>query len=127
MRISDWSSDVCSSDLAQGLRLALAARMREQVAVAVHEIGVRGDKIGARRKPASRHDAGHAVALGFDSGDRIAEPQRDAEALESPGPAGDVPLGAATRLPEAALMRSETRRVGTECVTECRPRGAHDN
>src|SRR3546814_10405836 len=47
-----------TSSCAQGLRLALAARMREQVAVAVHEIGVRGDKIGARRKPASRQDAG---------------------------------------------------------------------
>src|SRR3546814_13212037 len=95
MRISDWSSDVCSSDLAgrldQGLRddqlriVRLAHRL--QAAGGVHGVADRGDAAGA------------AVAHLADDG--RPEVQADADA-----------------------QRSEERRVGKECVSTCRSRGS---
>src|SRR3546814_9135356 len=75
MRISDWSSDVCSSDLcleldAQGCPLGFRRRGGE-----------------CRRRRLVRHDS------------------------QRPG---------AQR--SAALLRSEERRVGKECVSTCRSR-----
>src|SRR3546814_14069600 len=98
MRISDWSSDVCSSDLAavsgigRGIeledhRLALQAlhQLRAELRRADHRGGV-----GRQR----RDDA--------DMGDRMqAEHRADGKAGEG---------------------RSEERRVGKECVSTCRSR-----
>src|SRR3546814_5674197 len=51
MRISDWSSDVCSSDL---VALGDAAAARSQVRIALDELVERGDLAGRRR--AIAHD-----------------------------------------------------------------------
>src|SRR3546814_3248910 len=57
MRISDWSSDVCSSDLeAQGVRIAVQRRRADKRARA---IGLRGNP---RRNEAAFLDVGFAIA-----------------------------------------------------------------
>src|SRR3546814_3343924 len=67
MRISDWSSDVCSSDLSLRIR-ALVVAIVHAVAVAVH-VGAarggrgRGDRGGRRRAQRDHHaDRGQDVA-----------------------------------------------------------------
>src|SRR3546814_12504242 len=94
MRISDWSSDVCSSDLLE---------QRQQFLVAVEDVEV------------AEHDD---VALGLiDDAAKLLElllPDRPAqrEMGEEHGQAGRHP------------DRSEERRVGIECVSTCRSRRA---
>src|SRR3546814_12053263 len=98
MRISDWSSDVCSSDL-DTLRL--------------QSLQVRADRrdaaVGAR--PAGRvAQHGWAVA------------KEDALDLGVQGQ-----FDVADRLSNKAFppgRRSEERRVGKECVSTCRSRGS---
>src|SRR3546814_3557697 len=92
MRISDWSSDVCSSDL-----------------VFVTRRGV--DDIKARIKctPHGRH-------AGFD-GDRAIGQVPDAEHRSDKACATQR----SARL-ELMVPRSEERRVGKECVRTCRSR-----
>src|SRR3546814_5573887 len=94
MRISDWSSDVCSSDLGRGLlddaaRLASTFLRRKQVAVVADASAWACH--GPRLKR-SLDDAGFTLVL------------------------YEVPPG------EASKSRSEERRVGTECVSTCRSR-----
>src|SRR3546814_11903967 len=98
MRISDWSSDVCSSDLipfdrliiligAKGLQIGVAAGRGQRGAV---EVDARGDlrEIGARDRP-------------------------------SGGEAGDQIVG---HVDAQVHARSEERRVGKACVSPCRSR-----
>src|SRR3546814_10102426 len=60
MRISDWSSDVCSSDLA--LAAELFRRRAHEVGI-VHRGGVDGDLVGARQQElADVLDRAHAAA-----------------------------------------------------------------
>src|SRR3546814_16929108 len=106
MRISDWSSDVCSSDL-NDVYAALAAQARRQiearkltlegVAPASGIARPRLDDIldGRARDVSLRELAGLALALGL-------------------------------TLPEllAPLEGSEESRVGKECVSTCRSRWA---
>src|SRR3546814_20672579 len=91
MRISDWSSEVCSSDLPHGLvqrvRQGLQERMHLLAAERVEPVVEAGDP------------------------DRI-EGQ--------PGHVGD-------HVEVLALVRSEERRVGKECVRTCRSRGSRDH
>src|SRR3546814_15226405 len=94
MRISDWSSDVCSSDLLHRLRLFqrrpiafdVVDRRPAEAARAAEEVG-EGHLLGRRQA------AGLAVAVGGDD------------------------IGAHHR-----VGRSEERRVGKECVSTCRSR-----
>src|SRR3546814_21105041 len=95
MRISDWSSDVCSSDLAGAVqvdidrqRLGDADRIAELNRAAARE--PRGDDI---LRQITRDICRRAVDLG-----RILAAER------------------------AAAVRSEERRVGKECVSTCRSR-----
>src|SRR3546814_20493787 len=103
MRISDWSSDVCSSDLAllvDGVRSARSAEL-----VPTHT---------GNGRP------------GFD---RLVRHHRLVRALvairEPPG----GPLTVGEDVEKAAPIRSEERRVGKECVSPCRSRWApyHSN
>src|SRR3546814_6165269 len=74
MRISDWSSDVCSSDLRLArapVQFDLASRHRsrreiEDIGVAARPRPAEGDRIGAenRRGPARRCDPGVAWGTG---------------------------------------------------------------
>src|SRR3546814_11340921 len=100
MRISDWSSDVCSSDLpAAGLVADVAARCvakrREHPAKRPHfqmvPAGPREDI--AKRQPGGRHAVRRAEI---------------AARLQ--------------QLLEMSDQRSEERRVGKECVRTCRSR-----
>src|SRR3546814_14088170 len=93
MRISDWSSDVCSSDLKDIVNLAKRTL---------------GFDLSPKSGPA-------AASIAFES--------RNARMLVldhagncSEGPVGDVPGDC------AAKLRSEERRVGKECVCTCRSR-----
>src|SRR3546814_16461857 len=92
MRISDWSSDVCSSDLRRPL---LTAASREK-------------------------SASHPYALVESAGSaacRPAPPVASFRMMNAPPGTG--------RKKDAegrAVMRSEERRVGKECVSTCRSR-----
>src|SRR3546814_20435918 len=97
MRISDWSSDVCSSDLPPPVR---------------HGPGRRRS---ARRTPRRRHRRDHegqpvtTLELTFDP--------YDYDFHEDP-----YPTYAHLRARAPVFHRSEERRVGKECVSTCRSR-----
>src|SRR3546814_15519694 len=104
MRISDGSSDVCSSDLRAALFIADRARRRADEprdAVLFHELG--------------HVDADHRI---------IVVEQETCECLGQLGLA-DARGAAEEEAAERAiriLSRSEERRVGQECVSTCRSR-----
>src|SRR3546814_19163716 len=98
MRISDWSSDVCSSDLFASWLIG-AVRHAD------------GFLVNSR---ATRHDL---LRIAEQLGCTIAEDKIEVVPLDadfgrsaSPGPAVDL------------TKRSEERRVGKECVSTCRSR-----
>src|SRR3546814_16015203 len=103
MRISDWSSDVCSSDLAELERLnarALHAMPFAEVAPRLRAMGLDGID-----------DAfWQAIRPNLERLDEAAEWWRICR--------GDVAFTAED------ADRSEERRVGKECVSTCRSRGA---
>src|SRR3546814_12539505 len=111
MRISDWSSDVCSSDLRpRAPQLVERHAAVEDVAADQPETGF--EIIGRQREMAD-HRLPEAGCCRFDG----IENRRDG--------------GVAMRLPAARngglemlaeQARSEERRVGTECVRTCRSR-----
>src|SRR3546814_15856537 len=98
MRISDWSSDVCSSDLAD-LSLALEAGIKNPVD---HEQG--------------SLDAAHPSQC---EGQLILTRERGELAKNLAG--GDDPR-CDRRHDAQDVGRSEERRVGQECVSTCRTR-----
>src|SRR3546814_11923513 len=98
MRISDWSSDVCSSDLERGQCPAGAACLRD---LAGH--------------PDVEH-CGHLMHGEAHAIDGCASLQLvDRGAQDVPVPDPDVEWGQPGE-------RSEERRVGNECVSTCRTR-----
>src|SRR3546814_13279666 len=120
MRISDWSSDVCSSDLqpspsagemADGLRLELRQEVIDRtIAFIDHfkQLASRGLLFRAEAKPIEAVIPNltnlveqTCLALFFRGFDRL----RQARALEA-----------------CLRHRSEERRVGKECVSPCRSR-----
>src|SRR3546814_11622726 len=95
MRISDWSSDVCSSDLADA---ALA--------------GVEGAEVGLEAVGAELDGPlGHVGRAGDEAVDT---PVRLA--------VGGVVVGRLVEELAPVAARSEERRVGKECVSTCRSR-----
>src|SRR3546814_15989130 len=98
MRISDWSSDVCSSDL-------LTGDMRLDARVDVGEGADRaGDCAGGDFLPRGRHPLPAAGEFGISFGQLQAEGNRfGMDAV-------------------AAADRSEETRVGQECIRTCRSR-----
>src|SRR3546814_19422230 len=111
MRISDWSSDVCSSDLAtiaeiDTIGTAIAAAVEEQSA-ATQEISrnVQEAAVGAQQ-----------------AGSNIAGVHG---AIDQTSTAADQMQQASTTLAGQA-SRSEERRVGKECVGTCRSRWSPD-
>src|SRR3546814_2944265 len=95
MRISDWSSDVCSSDLG--------------------DAGAGGETEQAAQPRRLQHGPGHGGAVVLQPGE-CAEPdmvdrpadERFDELNHAPG--------------DVEIPRSEERRVGKECVSTCRSR-----
>src|SRR3546814_14493031 len=106
MRISDWSSDVCSSDLLekQGHRV-FAPPLPGQ--------GDRAQEGGPHVNLTSHVNA--IVAL-------IARERLEHVVLVGHSLGGMVVSGVAERTPEKLARRSEERRVGKECVSTCRSR-----
>src|SRR3546814_18250048 len=105
MRISDWSSDVCSSDLLAGYEVVV--------------IDPRKAWASAERFPGVRlvDDWPDAAMTA------LAPDHRSAVVLLTHDPKLDDPaLRVALRSP--AFYRSEERRVGKECVSTCRSRWA---
>src|SRR3546814_19466212 len=96
MRISDWSSDVCSSDLAQEITVAVIG-FPNLGAAGVHQVveavPLRPDAVQAERQLV---------------GDRPGDAARQTPIIIIA--VGDFGL------------RSEERRVGKECVSTCRSR-----
>src|SRR3546814_17545588 len=93
MRISDWSSDVCSSDLSCG---AVTQRnLAESAALATASLPRAGQP---------SNDSGH--------------PRRAAGRCVQAASGGAAPR----RTAGSGLARSEERRVGKECVSTCRSR-----
>src|SRR3546814_14335279 len=97
MRSSDWSSDVCSSDLNLGQLFYFAAANE-------------GEVVEARELFAEACDA------------KIADSCNNHAVMVKFGEDGPRDLSAARALFDAACARSEERRVGKECVSTCRSR-----
>src|SRR3546814_2375236 len=95
MRISDWSSDVCSSDLDAGEVAGAAAKI--EPAAGLPSGGQSGQQLIADLSL----QCGDAVVTARSTGKRC----RDLALIRQ-------------------LRRSEERRVGTECVSTCRSRGS---
>src|SRR3546814_15783102 len=93
MRISDWSSDVCSSDLVGG-PISTETRINERIRVPeVRLIGPNGEQVGIVRIE-------DALRVAVDADLALVEVAPDAQ----------------------PPVRSEERRVGKECVSTCRSR-----
>src|SRR3546814_16328550 len=93
MRISDWSSDVCSSDL----RMTASRALREL------------------------QNAGIVVRLPG-VGSFIAEPPRQGHIIEIRNIADEIRSRGHEYHARVVQNRSEERRVGKECVRTCRSR-----
>src|SRR3546814_11767889 len=98
MRISDWSSDVCSSDLILGFALCtyapiLASKLKSRNADNVVEVDLETELANVE----------------------LEQPE------ELPPPPPDIPPPPPA-VKEVKFTRSEERRVGNECVSTCRSR-----
>src|SRR5205085_9412838 len=91
----DWSSDVCSSDLARVAVALEAARVRAELVVEQHQLGALADRLEVAER---RGLAGDRAAVHPD-------PQTVGAAR--------VTRRAVEQIPD--LERSEERRVGKEC------------
>src|SRR3546814_15690833 len=101
MRISDWSSDVCSSDL---LRCTIVTGICRRIVRMSYIIRFEG--IGSTSVCAS------SLQEALTHAERFQQMGKKNIVLGEPGSNG-VPLN-----------RSEERRVGKECVSKCRSRGS---
>src|SRR3546814_15402596 len=147
MRISDWSSDVCSSDLPQsheGEHEAGSPRYVKRLAI-ITGMAAEADCLAEaiRGMPADDQPllycAGGSAARARDGALRLA--RQGVHGLVSFGIAGGLdpslspgdlilaqsvmPLGGASIATEE--RRSEERRVGKECVSQWRSRGSQDH
>src|SRR3546814_17694608 len=107
MRISDWSSDVCSSDL--GLRLkGVAVTISASDWQETFRIAEERREAGADFPDDARTEGGGVVLFPRRGGHPVA-----ASAKHQRDPVVKADL---------VLNRSEERRVGKECVSTCRSR-----
>src|SRR3546814_14802180 len=105
MRISDWSSDVCSSDLVDD---GAVLRQAEDARARIARLRARRHRADLDEAEAEAQHGGHDLRVLVEAGgeaERIAE----GEAPERAGQDG---------------IRSDERRVGKECVSQCRSRWA---
>src|SRR3546814_19679412 len=108
MRISDWSSDVCSSDLIQ-------RPLRDNVPISVRLASHREAwqrRCMTETQPQARQGAGAFIALltitGAIAGGLAGQPTIG------------LPAGLRAGIVVAIVMRSDERRGGQECVSMCR-------
>src|SRR3546814_12054486 len=119
MRISDWSSDVCSSDLAWARNIASNARlMKDIMAVAImNELQRSADAFGALDVTAE------VITAQVDGTETVFKTAQFP--IVRPKQVQDL-QGTNVGTAEHAL-RSEERRVGKECVSTCRHRWTPEN
>src|SRR3546814_13713808 len=98
MRISDWSSDVCSSDLYRRCTPTTAWRW----SCAARATSTRPSRASSERAGSSEAGGGEVAVGGGDGGDQAMGLGQDLLAVE----------------------RSEERRVGKECSRHCKSRGS---
>src|SRR3546814_19306160 len=114
MRISDWSSDVCSSDL-------LSPATSATLAFSCHHL-VGYSKGTAGDKPEEGGDdvkSSWPLRVGLHTcynGDYSGQPLREEELISKSRLSSDRSLQL------ESVKRSEERRVGKECVSTCRSR-----
>src|SRR3546814_21201598 len=113
MRISDWSSDVCSSDLKVSLLLNAAPSFQKPKSVLVAAMPA----IEADLPPRLRSIQEEPICA---SRQAVVLPVDGAPLVYSTSYARKM----AIRVTSAAGKRSEERRVGKECVSTCRSRWA---
>src|SRR3546814_17170041 len=104
MRISDWSSDVCSSDLFGFRRRLWRGRQRRA-------------EIPILARAGGRAAAEEEIFIGAD-GDPVIERKGGARGRRATHRLDDEDA----ILPRDGAGRSEERRVGKECVSTCRSR-----
>src|SRR3546814_13155316 len=118
MRISDWSSDVCSSDLGRGERKQGLARL-DPVGVAI--IAGRIEFGGQVQPRFGERLAETFFALGGRAETGRAAHEADAAMAERDESAHRLGDDFAV-VRRDAMLRSEERRVGKECVSTCSSR-----
>src|SRR3546814_12360542 len=101
MRISDWSSDVCSSDLLSQVAMDLRA--------------IRPKLIGSAKRLLAKSAAWHLPSGSFGTSLRTAS-KRSLAICQS------IAIQTWQLQGQSAALRSEDRRVGKECVSTCRSR-----
>src|SRR3546814_13179559 len=118
MRISDWSSDVCSSDLSQ-LKLGeiTAAHIDE-----TFDINVKGTIFTIQKALPLIGEGGSIILTGSSAGTTGAPGFTAYSASKAA-----VRNLARTWAEDLKGTRSEERRVGKECVSTCRSRGSRYN
>src|SRR3546814_14326088 len=121
MRISDWSSDVCSSDLLREAFLKAAARVRNEVdlealarAIATNDADAVAALITALEEALSDEDS-----LGSAAGMALVI---SAKAASAALPFSFSPDTARAKFADHRASRSEERRVGKECDSTFRSR-----
>src|SRR3546814_17670472 len=134
MRISDWSSDVCSSDLAaQGLQQALVVALVQADGGLVQHVEHAGQSRADLRGEADALALAARQAAGAAAEGQVVEADVDQEAQALvdllQDARGDLlvlraQLGVAGGEPGGGLGRSEESRGGTEGVSTCRTRWA---
>src|SRR3546814_17402800 len=131
MRISDWSSDVCSSDLIWQKRFTYAYGF-ELIGTSEDDY----DFASAKRQRQTYWIASLPLEAGFDTSDDLLNPTSGFRLTAHVSP--EISFGRGTNpyargmiegsayypVSEAIVLagRSEERRVGKECVSTCRSR-----
>src|SRR3546814_19115989 len=113
MRISDWRSDVCSSDL-EPFRPLVDALVRRMIEEGIHTVTSEAKQRLARL-------IGHDLRLGGAVSPLSVATQRLAQSLARSFEERKSAL-ALFDPPDPLDWRSEERRVGKECVSTCRSR-----
>src|SRR3546814_19536733 len=114
MRISDWSSDVCSSDLRRRLTPAAELFPAQRGADLADRGGTRRRRLGGRRRQKGRPPRAAPIPH-----------PAAAHLLLADHPRRRFPQGSARYMGlgmEGDGVRSEERRVGKECVSTCSSR-----
>src|SRR3546814_18551099 len=107
MRISDWSSDVCSSDLPATKRILAVALLASMIIAAI--LAFAAESVDSRVRTSEQVE-------------RLTGTPALAMVPEIPDSWTDLPPYVAVI--ERPCSRSEERRVGKECVSTCRSRWA---
>src|SRR3546814_15654650 len=118
MRISDWSSDVCSSDLSAQILIQVPERLGGTVIEAKNLSKAYGDKLLFENLSFSLPPGG-IVGVIEPNGAGKTTLFKLITGAEKPD-SGEIRVGETVKLG----YRSEERRVGKECVSTCRSRGS---